>query len=304
MSANNDHNTKAYNPSLRRRRRHNVHTTEQDYTLNNDRHHYDLVLQQPASIQCPPLTGPHREAVNKHVTNVPYNNPLVEHTDDISEAIENAVLSIVKNEPVSPRAENNDTEVDCDGQKYGDLYNGGQGLIAANNQEEVTRAARSLFSKRTRTLYNWLSPGISKSRLKASVSAAWDRLPTVEKDFYISQVLGRFGVPSVRVMVNPQIMGFSCTQTPSAGSEVTPASNNHSYIVNSMSKRKRQRVHRSPSSNTSFSITDDTVHGKDDDKVIVKQIRDEPLHDFVDDPELHQEFEQFKWTLHVSNTHE
>lgn len=187
------------------------------------------------------------------------------------------MLSIVKNEPVSPETRNNDTDADLDEQegrrrKYSNLYNGElqeQTLIATNNQEEVTRAARSLFSKRTRTLYNWLSPGISKSRLKTAVSAAWDRLPSVEKDFYISQVLGRFGVPSVKVMVNPQILGFSCT-TASRLPEVptnehnndnnnnSNTNNNNNNImdaVNSMSKRKRQRVHRSTASNSSFSMT-------------------------------------------------
>lgn len=59
---------------------------------------------------------------------------------------------------------------------------------AGNKREEVLKAARSLFSKRTRTLYHWIYPCTSKTKLKASVAAAWDTLSVAEKDFYISQV--------------------------------------------------------------------------------------------------------------------
>ena len=60
--------------------------------------------------------------------------------------------------------------------------------VTDDKQEEVVKAAKSLFSKRTRTLYHWLYPETSKNKLKATVSAAWDTLPENEKHFYISQV--------------------------------------------------------------------------------------------------------------------
>lgn len=62
-------------------------------------------------------------------------------------------------------------------------------MVTANKHEEVVKAAKSLFSKRTRTLYHWLYPSTSKNKIKATVSAAWDTLPETEKHFYISQVL-------------------------------------------------------------------------------------------------------------------
>lgn len=77
-----------------------------------------------------------------------------------------------------------------------------------NKREEVLKAAKSLFSKRTRTLYHWMYPDTSKGKLKAIVSSAWDTLSNTEKEFYISQVLGRFGVPAGSLMVNPQLGGF------------------------------------------------------------------------------------------------
>ncbi|XP_044728423.1 uncharacterized protein LOC123291991 [Chrysoperla carnea] len=74
--------------------------------------------------------------------------------------------------------------------------------------EEVLKAAKSLFSKRTRTLYHWLYPSTSKLELKNIVVSAWDTLQESEKHFYISQVLGRFGFPASNLMVNPQIGGL------------------------------------------------------------------------------------------------
>lgn len=82
-----------------------------------------------------------------------------------------------------------------------------------SKKEEVLKAARSLFSKRTRTLYHWMYPNTSKGQLKAIVSAAWDTLSSAEKEFYVSQVLGRFGVPAGSLMVNPQLEGFQNRDT-------------------------------------------------------------------------------------------
>nr|CAD7408146.1 unnamed protein product [Timema poppensis] len=81
--------------------------------------------------------------------------------------------------------------------------------LAGDRQEEVVKAARSLFSKRTRTLYHWLSPCTSKTKLKTFVAAAWDNLPEQEKHFYISQVLGRFGLQASSLMINPQLDGLA-----------------------------------------------------------------------------------------------
>ncbi|XP_049830052.1 uncharacterized protein LOC126270694 [Schistocerca gregaria] len=78
--------------------------------------------------------------------------------------------------------------------------------------KEVERAARALFSKRTRTLYHWMYPGTSKSKLKATVASAWETLPESEKLFYMSQVMGRFGTPENNLMVNPQLVGMSADQ--------------------------------------------------------------------------------------------
>lgn len=97
-----------------------------------------------------------------------------------------------------------------------------------NKREEVLKAARSLFSKRTRTLYHWMYPDTSKGKLKAIVSSAWDTLSNTEKEFYISQVLGRFGVPAGSLMVNPQLGGFQNREIVSSSYAILASANNTS----------------------------------------------------------------------------
>jgi hypothetical protein len=58
-------------------------------------------------------------------------------------------------------------------------------------QAEILKAAKSLFSKRTRTLYHWMYPNTPKQQIKMAVANSWDNLGVQEKQFYISQVLRR-----------------------------------------------------------------------------------------------------------------
>lgn len=57
-----------------------------------------------------------------------------------------------------------------------------------DNQVEILKAAKSLFSKRTRTLYHWMYPNTSKQQIKLAVASSWENLELQEKQFYISQV--------------------------------------------------------------------------------------------------------------------
>uniref|UniRef100_A0A1B6LAK9 Uncharacterized protein n=1 Tax=Graphocephala atropunctata TaxID=36148 RepID=A0A1B6LAK9_9HEMI len=94
----------------------------------------------------------------------------------------------------------------------------GQTATDSPIHDEVTRAAKTLFSKRNRTLMHWLKPNISKNQLKVDVNATWDCLPQCEKVFYISQVLGKFAPHTTSLMVNPQL---EPTKTESLGCIVT-----------------------------------------------------------------------------------
>lgn len=158
-----------------------------------------------------------------------------------------------------------------------------------SKKEEVLKAARSLFSKRTRTLYHWMYPDTSKGQLKAIVSAAWDTLSTTEKEFYVSQVLGRFGVPAGSLMVNPQLGGFQnreFTLTPSISILNTPRESPSSSIPSihhpeSFEHKKRHRRH-DHSKHPQSSPQEETVEETYDED------------EFADDPELTTELMQFR----------
>lgn len=182
-------------------------------------------------------------------------------------------------------------------------------------QAEVLKAAKSLFSKRTRTLYHWMYPNTPKTQLKAAVSLSWETLGIQEKEFYISQVLGRFGFPQNSLMVNPQLDGIKVVPFAPQLDYTFPLSERNMERPNLLiaeniqpswslkpfrnslpgqrSSKKRGRIGRPPGSrNKQFR----------EEENVIKQIQCENTCDeFQDDPELSREFEQFKWTLHLTD---
>lgn len=54
--------------------------------------------------------------------------------------------------------------------------------------ECVIKAAKSLFFKRTRTLYHWMLPNAPKQQLTEAISNAWDKISPKERELYIIQV--------------------------------------------------------------------------------------------------------------------
>lgn len=52
----------------------------------------------------------------------------------------------------------------------------------------MIKAAKSLFLKRTRTLYRWMYPNVTKQQLNLTLANSWETLSVNEKKFYISQV--------------------------------------------------------------------------------------------------------------------
>ncbi|XP_033608304.1 uncharacterized protein LOC117282505 [Cryptotermes secundus] len=77
--------------------------------------------------------------------------------------------------------------------------------VTEDTHSDVLKAARSLFCKRTRTLYRWVYPNISKYELNRRVADAWDSASQDEKNIYISEVLGRFGTRNRTVILNPRL---------------------------------------------------------------------------------------------------
>jgi len=89
----------------------------------------------------------------------------------------------------------------------------------SGRHSDILKAAQSLYSKRTRTLWHWINPGIPKTKLKSCVQTAWDNLPDWQKKIYVSQVMGKFGIGSVSPMVNPQIATINDKDKPGPSME-------------------------------------------------------------------------------------
>ncbi|KAK9884440.1 hypothetical protein WA026_007286 [Henosepilachna vigintioctopunctata] len=193
----------------------------------------------------------------------------------------------------------------------GEIYDKAPSAEALQNSidarvEEVMKAAKSLFSKRTRTLYHWMHPNAPKQQIKAAVSASWESLGTQEKQFYTSQVLGRFGFPQCNLMINPQLGGIkqlpllpditdlndiSTNELQNAISSITSDGNvffspESQFQNNCRQIVRRKRLGRPPGSKNKKNLMAETSRG--------------PInHDFQDDPELSEELQQFAMNLNL-----
>ncbi|XP_056641939.1 uncharacterized protein LOC130448547, partial [Diorhabda sublineata] len=152
----------------------------------------------------------------------------------------------------------------------------GHQTFTQTKQLEILKAAKSLFSKRTRTLYHWLYPNSSKQQIKTTVSTSWDSLAENEKAFYISQVLGRFGFSQSSLMVNPQLCSLK---------EIPPS------IKKSDTRPKTRELQ-----NAICSITSDSSSAPNRKKrgrpKMDRKVRNVEQ-EFQDDPELSCELEKF-----------
>ncbi|XP_069698841.1 uncharacterized protein [Periplaneta americana] len=196
--------------------------------------------------------------------------------------------------------------------------------VADDKQEEVVKAAKSLFSKRTRTLYHWLYPDTSKNKLKATVSAAWDSLPDNEKHFYISQVLGRFGLQASSLMINPQLDGMKDLPTNLTSSNQNVSSKEDEAAEaaravedlfascddadkwasyprpkrrNTNERRRKRKSTRSPNYETGGRARLGPVDPDemDEETAILKRMRESKLEpEFEEDLELSSELEKFR----------
>ncbi|KAF5284030.1 hypothetical protein FQA39_LY17163 [Lamprigera yunnana] len=186
-----------------------------------------------------------------------------------------------------------------------------------NKKVEVLKAAKSLFSKRTRTLYHWMCPDAPKAQLKAAVATSWETLSAQEKEFYISQVLGRFGFPQSNLMINPQLGGLSGTLSliPTEFSTVNrEAIEETSTAVSTiLQENNRSWINETVCSSSSpytkliskTSVQKNKLKNKNkkyikDNTIALNEVEDEVNDEFQDDPELSREFQQFKWNLHFN----
>nr|CAI5819761.1 unnamed protein product [Callosobruchus analis] len=180
--------------------------------------------------------------------------------------------------------------------------------FSPEKQAEILKAACSLFSKRTRTLYQWMYPNVPKQQVKIAVANCWQSLEQSEKDFYVSQVLGRFGFHTTNLMVNPQLHTMkelppempkpppmlqprrnTCELQNAISSISVPQHNKPMLnldacgLVKGPTKRRKTAL-RGGSSKRKFIISTNSE-------------------DFQDDPELSQELEKFAVKFSLSNVH-
>ncbi|KAK4883499.1 hypothetical protein RN001_006818 [Aquatica leii] len=194
--------------------------------------------------------------------------------------------------------------------------------VQDSKKVEVLKAAKSLFSKRTRTLYHWMYPNTPKAQLKAAVATSWEALGAQEKEFYISQVLGRFGFPQSNLMVNPQLGGISGSLpvipmvfSMSNHEAIEETSSAVSTILHENNRSWAEDIDSSSGSITNYSPYTKLISRKCGKKnklknknkkyakenvSILKEVGEEVTDEFQDDPELSREFQQFKWNLHFN----
>ncbi|CAH1103986.1 unnamed protein product [Psylliodes chrysocephalus] len=162
-------------------------------------------------------------------------------------------------------------------------------------QAEILKAAKSLFSKRTRTLYHWMYPNASKQHIKMTVMTSWDSLAENEKAFYISQVLGRFGLSQTNLMVNPQLETIK-----------EPPPHTDRIVTRTKSRELQSAISSiSPETNTSdpvsmtfeeFEAMNEKTRkkrGRPKGRNEIRQKAKGTNGDFQDDPELSLELEKF-----------
>lgn len=70
----------------------------------------------------------------------------------------------------------------------------------------VLKATKSSFCRRTRTLYRYMFPNISRWEMDKRVLAAWDSASETEKNVYISQVLRIYEGKHSPPMLNPRLL--------------------------------------------------------------------------------------------------
>ncbi|XP_076258855.1 uncharacterized protein LOC143195510 isoform X4 [Rhynchophorus ferrugineus] len=146
-----------------------------------------------------------------------------------------------------------------------------------SRQQEILKMAKSIFSKRTRTLYHWIYPTASKQQVKQVVSNTWDSMSPQEKGIYVAQVLAKFGYTSGDLMINPQLgqikqLPFSpaalkfnakATELQNAISSISKKSDNSEVLVSSPKNAKRSNAGRMSGQNLVLEFEDDPELSKE-----------------------------------------
>ncbi|VEN33885.1 unnamed protein product [Callosobruchus maculatus] len=178
--------------------------------------------------------------------------------------------------------------------------------FSPEKQAEILKAACSLFSKRTRTLYQWMYPNVPKQQVKIAVANCWQSLGQSEKDFYVSQVLGRFGFHTTNLMVNPQLHTIKelPPELPKPPPVIQPRRNTGELqkAISSISVPQHNKpmlgLNGCGTVKVPMKRRKTALRGGSSKRKFIISANSE---DFQDDPELSQELEKFAVKFNLSN---
>ncbi|XP_028128829.1 uncharacterized protein LOC114325092 isoform X2 [Diabrotica virgifera virgifera] len=166
-------------------------------------------------------------------------------------------------------------------------------------QVEILKAAKTLFTKRTRTLYQWIYPTASKQEIRSTVLTLWDSLDESEKAFYISQVLG---CNQGSLMINPQLESIKI---------ISPAIHKIETVPKLREPQCNLSTHTNfptlPPANGASALTFEEFEAMTERtkrrrrRTRVGHVHKPKLEDFRDDPELSQELEKFAGQFNFNN---
>jgi hypothetical protein len=124
---------------------------------------------------------------------------------------------------------------------------------------DVMQRARSLFMKRTRTLYRWMYPDITQKQLNELVNARCQNLNDTDKQVYKHDTLGELGAG-----LNPQV--FEQVHLPSC---------QDADIGRSRTKRKRKDATESNKKQRLTLLSDPDV--VEEETTLLREMRDAEL---------------------------
>ncbi|CAG9836861.1 unnamed protein product [Diabrotica balteata] len=166
-------------------------------------------------------------------------------------------------------------------------------------QLEILKAAKTLFTKRTRTLYQWIYPTASKQEIRSTVLTLWDSLNESEKNFYVSQVLG---CNQSGLMINPQLESIKILSPAIHKVETIPKLKEPQCSLNSHTNFRIL-----PPANGASSLTFEEFEAMTERTKRRRRrqrgghVNKPKLEDFRDDPELSQELEKFAGQFNFNN---
>ncbi|KAL1491459.1 hypothetical protein ABEB36_012056 [Hypothenemus hampei] len=245
----------------------------------------NATIINPASQEEPidlTLEGPQNAKFDNGKTIILQRNQQFVKDDAIFSTIQNFSMIPVTEPTIIPMRQTKNSTSNC---SY-TIYRADEPNTSVNQfsskQHEILKKAKSLFCKRTRTLYHWMYPSASKQHIKEVVSTTWDSMAVEEKNVYITQVLGKFGCHNVNLMINPQLEQIK---------ELAPIPTVQEF--HKKNTELQDAISSISTETTELNFGYEPPKKKVKNSQILMQNLSSESYEFADDPELNKEFTQF-----------